>query len=315
MGNRFFGAYSSIIEIAPIMAPIRTAESELDSGVKPTFMNSKYKKLKSILREMGRVVIAFSGGVDSSFLLKTAKDILGPDVLAVTASSATMPARESKDAVNIARDLGVEHLMVESKEMNIPQFVANPPEKCYLCKRSRFGDILKIGQDKGFPFVLDGENVDDSSDFRPGSRAARELGIRSPLREAGLSKSDIRALSRKLGLPTWNKPAYACLASRIPYGNPITEEKLRQVDLGEEFIRSLISVDQVRVRHYGPTAKIELDSRAMLKVMKKDIREKLLHFFKNDLGFKFVTLDLEGYETGSLNKVIDTTIRHRDFEP
>ncbi len=155
------------------MTPIRTVRSGRDSRVKPTSMNSKYKKLKSILKEMGRVLIAFSGGVDSSFLLKTTKDILGPDVLAVTASSATMPARELEDAVNIARDLGAEHLMVESKEMNLPQFVANPPEKCYLCKKSRFGDILKIAQDRGFLSVLDGENVEDSGDFRPGSRAAR----------------------------------------------------------------------------------------------------------------------------------------------
>lgn len=275
-------------------------------------MNAKYKCLKSILKEMDRVVIAFSGGVDSSFLLYTAKDILGADVLAVTAKSATTPSRELEDAGKIARTLGVEHLMVESAEMGLPQFVANPPEKCYICKKSRFGDISSIARERGFQFVLDGENIDDIGDFRPGSRAAKELGIRSPLREAGLSKAEIRALSRKVGLPTWNKPAYACLASRIPYGSSITVEKLRQVDSGEEFIRSLFPAIQVRVRHYEHTARIELDAKAIPKLTKKDIREKLVRFFKQELGFEFVTLDLEGYETGSLNRLIDTHSQHKD---
>jgi pyridinium-3,5-biscarboxylic acid mononucleotide sulfurtransferase len=267
----------------------------------------KYRHLQSILKEMGGVVIAFSGGVDSTFLLKTAKDLLGDNVLAVTASSATMPGHELQDAVDIARTLGADHLVIESTEMELPEFVANPPEKCYICKKSRFGEILRIAADRGFAFVLDGENVDDTGDFRPGSRAAKELGVRSPLREAGLSKREIRGLSRKLGLPTWNKAAYACLASRIPYGSPITEEKLKQVDSGEEFIRGLISAKQVRVRHYGHTAKIEIDTRAMARLIRKGKREKLIRFFKQDLGFTFVTLDLEGYETGSLNRVIEPT--------
>ncbi len=268
---------------------------------------TKHKRLQSILKEMGGAVIAFSGGVDSTFLLKTAKDVLGDNVLAVTARSATMPGHELQDAVNIARTLGAEHLVIESTEMELSEFVANPPEKCYICKKSRFREILRIAADRRFPFVLDGENVDDTGDFRPGSRAAKELGVRSPLREAGLSKREIRGLSRKLGLPTWNKAAYACLASRIPYGNPITEEKLKQVDMGEEFIRGLIPANQVRVRHYGHTAKIEIDTRAMARLIRKGEREKLIRFFKQDLGFKFVTLDLEGYETGSLNRVIEPT--------
>jgi pyridinium-3,5-biscarboxylic acid mononucleotide sulfurtransferase len=272
-----------------------------------TSATTKHKRLQSILKDMGGVVIAFSGGVDSSFLLKTAKDVLGENVLAVTARSATMPAHELQDAVNIALTLGAEHLVVESTEMELPEFVANPPEKCYICKKSRFSEILRIAADSGFFFVLDGENVDDAGDFRPGSRAAKELGVRSPLREAGLSKREIRGLSRKLGLSTWNKAAYACLASRIPYGSSITERKLKQVDAGEEFLRGLIPATQVRVRHYGHTAKIEIDSQAMSRLIRKSEREVLIRFFKQDLGFKFVTLDLEGYETGSLNREIAAT--------
>ncbi len=270
---------------------------------------TKHKRLQLILKEMGGVVIAFSGGVDSTFLLKTAKDVLGDNVLAVTARSATIPDHELQDAVEIAGTLGAEHLIVESSEMDRPDYVANPPDRCYLCKMSLFPEILRIAADRGSPFVLDGQNVDDTGDFRPGIRAAKELGVRSPLREAELSKREIRGLSRKLGLSTWNKPAYACLASRIPHGSPITEEKLSQVDLGEEFIRGLIPANQVRVRHYGHTAKIEVDSRVMAKLIKRSVRERLLGFFTQELGFKFVTLDLAGYETGSLNKLIDTTTK------
>jgi uncharacterized protein len=250
-------------------------------------------------------VVAFSGGVDSTLLLKVAKDVLGESVLAVTALSATTARHEHAAAVRLARDLGVEHLVVESFEMSLPEFVRNPPDKCYICKKSRFRELVNIARRKGFAFVVDGENSDDHQDYRPGIRATRELGIRSPLSEAGLTKKEVRALSKKLGLPTWDKHSYACLASRVPYGSSITEEKLKQVDEGEEFIRGLFPGAQIRVRHHGDTARIEVDSKVIPLLITQEVRIRLVEHFKK-LGFKFVTLDLEGYSMGSLNRMIGT---------
>ncbi len=265
---------------------------------------ARYKRLRSELLQFGRVAVAFSGGVDSTLLLKVATDVLGSNVLAVTAYSSTTPERELREATELARLLGVEHLILRSREMEDPDFTENSPDKCYICKKSRFGDIVKEMETRGFSVLLDGSNADDASDYRPGSRAAEELKVRSPLREIGFSKKDIRKISRELGLTTWNKPSYACLASRIPYGREITAENLGQVDRGEDFIRNLLGSTQIRVRHYGDTARIEVDSAAIPKLAAKKIRSALVSFFRQDLGFMFVTLDLGGFETGSLNKVI-----------
>ncbi len=257
-------------------------------------------RLEAILAAMKSLVAAFSGGVDSTLLLAVARRVLGEAVLAVTAESATTAAHEMSEAVRFAADMGVEHLIIESREMDDPEFVKNGTDRCYTCKSGRFAAIAAIAKEKGMAFVADGSNIDDLSDFRPGMRAVRELGVRSPLIEAGLSKAEVRLLSRQLGLPTWDKPAYACLATRIPCGSPITVEKLRRIDACEELVRAMSISRQVRVRDYGDTARIEVAGEDMEKMVERGSRERITAFCK-ELGFRFVTLDLRGYTMGSTN--------------
>ena len=266
----------------------------------PPALRSKYDRLKNGLAKMGRVLVAFSGGVDSALLLKTARDVLGRNVLAVIATSETYPTREVRAARALARRLAVRTKVIHTEELRNPDFAANAPDRCYHCKRELFSALRGIAEQEGLAFVLDGANADDRSDFRPGSRAGRELGVRSPLQQAGLSKTEIRTLSRALGLPTWNKPSLACLASRFPYHTRIEPEGLRRVGRAEEFLRRL-GLRQLRVRDHGSVARVEVETADFAKLLAPRARARLTRYFKK-LGYTYVTLDLDGYRTGSLNE-------------
>jgi uncharacterized protein len=261
----------------------------------------KQEKLHSRLKELGSLVVAFSGGVDSSYLLAVAHRILGDRVLAVTAVSAIHPRRENEEARRFALDRGIEHILLPSREMTLPEFLSNGPDRCYHCKRSLLRQIREVAVERGIPHVAHGANVDDLRDYRPGGKAAEEAVALAPLLEAGLAKEEIRALSREMGLPAWDSPPMACLATRIPYGEIITVAKLRMVGDAEDHLAGA-GLKQYRVRHHGTVARIEADLAGMERLMDADLRSKVVQRFR-ELGFVYVTLDMEGYVPGSMNRV------------
>ena len=263
---------------------------------------AKLERLRERLRVIGSAAVAFSSGVDSTFLLRVAHEELGERVVAVTARSHTFPKRELYEAAAFCRAEGVRHEVIDSEELDIPGFAENPPDRCYHCKRELFGRLLAFALENGLAAVLDGSNIDDDGDYRPGRRAIRELGIVSPLHEAGLTKAEIRALSREMGLPTSDKPSFACLASRFPYGERITAATLARVEKAEQWLLDAgFGLRQLRVRSHGDMARIEVPSDDIPRLAAR--AAEIAAAFK-DLGFAYVTLDLLGYRTGSMNEVL-----------
>jgi uncharacterized protein len=267
-------------------------------------LETKTKKLKEIVQSMKRVVVAFSGGVDSTLLLKVAYDSLGDDnVIAVTALSPLYPERELTGVKKLIQTVGARHRLIQSNELEIPGFSKNPPNRCYYCKKKLFAELLDLAKEESILFVVEGSTLDDDKDHRPGKMAVQELGIRSPLREASFTKAQVRELSKTLGLPTWDKPSFACLASRFPYGEEITEEGLKMVDAAEDYLFDL-GFKQVRVRHYGNLARIEILKEEMARLMNGSLREELVNRLKR-IGYHYITLDLQGFRSGSMNEALE----------
>lgn len=280
----------------------RTLATKSGNGRAITPLQLKNKALKAIWVEMGSVVIAYSGGVDSTFLAVSANNVLGDRALAVTASSPSLARSELDDAVSVARYLRLNHRVIETNEVEREEYRANDPNRCYFCKEELYSHLQPLAQAEGYAFVVNAHNADDAGDFRPGMNSAKRRDVRSPLVEAGLTKQEIRKLSREMALPTWDKPAQACLSSRIPYGTPVTVEALERISKAEDYLRSL-GLRQMRVRHHDAVARIEVDADSLLFLVSDEVRMAITAYFKS-IGYTYVTLDLEGFRSGSLNEVL-----------
>lgn len=266
----------------------------------------KLNNLKKILRKLESAVLAFSGGVDSAFLLKICKDVLGDKIVAAIADSQTYPSLELTEAQKTAQRLGVEYIIIHTEELSQVEFIDNSPQRCYYCKKELFSKLKQICKKRKLDYILDGSNYDDLNDFRPGRKASLEFKVKSPLLEAKLAKSDIRTLSREINLSTWNKPSSACLASRIPYGVSVTRERLGRIEQAEQFLRQQ-GINQVRVRDHGDIARIEISKEDMPLFLEEDLRKKIINKL-NNLGYIYITLDLQGYRSGSMNEVLGKKI-------
>lgn len=266
-------------------------------------LHTKLENLKAYIKSLGSIAVAFSGGVDSSFLLKCAHDTLGDNAIAVTARSSTFPRRELNESIEFAKKYGIRQVLIDSEELDIRGYSENPADRCYYCKSELFSKIRKTADSLSVKYIAEGSNMDDLGDYRPGLKAAEQLGAVSPLRFAKLNKDDIRQLSKEMGLATWDKPSFACLASRVPYGQKITREKLDAIDAAEQFLIDL-GFKQMRVRHHGEIARIELLPEDMPRVFENGLSDKIYCKLK-ELGFTYVALDLKGYQTGSMNAVLD----------
>ncbi|MDO4459186.1 MAG: ATP-dependent sacrificial sulfur transferase LarE [Clostridia bacterium] len=265
-------------------------------------LNEKKNKLESYLKELGKVAVAYSSGVDSTLLLKVAYDTLGADnVIAVTAVSPFFPKKETTEAVEFCKELGIRHFFVETDEMQIDGFAQNPPDRCYICKKALFSELIAVAKKNGMNCVCEGSNMDDLGDYRPGLKAIAELDVKSPLRYAELYKSEIRKLSKELNLPTWKKQSFACLASRFVYGEYITAEKLGMVEKAEDFLREMHDFTQLRVRIHDKLARIEVAPDELDVIMSKS---KEINEYLRSLGFMYVTLDIGGYSMGSMNRAL-----------
>lgn len=265
-------------------------------------LRAKYDRLLGILRELDSVIVAFSGGVDSTFLAKAAKDALGDRALLVTADSETYPVSELEEARRLAHHLGMRHLVVETRELDNPAYAANSPNRCFFCKEELFARLAPVAQREEAAHLVYGANMDDLGDHRPGMEAAKRMGVRAPLIEAEFWKAEIRELSREFGLPTWDKPSFACLSSRFQYGDAITAEKLRQVDAAEAIVRSL-GFKQFRVRHHDRLARLEIAGEEMGRLWEDGVQEAIVARLR-ELGYLYVTVDLQGFRSGSANDAL-----------